>query len=194
MEYTEVLVNDLDNEIIPEIMKYGAPTLEDYNDVTSIATRLAKELNADIDAVILGAKFMHSKLGEAISQKKWGEHNMALGFALSFFQNYPINESIKNKVLTCIKEHREKTFTCREAEICANANCYRYLIPKKILKMFYNLKSQGYNFEEILFIAQEKIEQKWNSLTLDICKKELESNYYKIKEFLELCKRENNLE
>ena len=60
--------------------------------------------------------------------------------------------------------------------------------------MFYNLKSQGYNFEEILFIAQEKIEQKWNSLTLDICKKELESNYYKIKEFLELCKRENNLE
>ena len=188
MEYIETIANDLDNEIITEIVKYGVPNLEDYNEVTDIAVRLAKELNADVDAVLLGSKFMHSKLGDAIQQKKWPEHTtMALGYAMEFFKNYPLNESIKSKVFTCIKEHREKTFTYKEAEICANANCYRYLIPKKVLKVFYSMGRQGYNFEEILFLIKEKVEQKWNLLTLEICKKELEENYFKIKEFLELC-------
>ena len=189
MDYIDTITNDLDQVIITEIAKYGMPTLEDYNDIADIAVKIAKQLNADASIVKLGSKLMHAKLGEAIVQKKVHEHtNMALGFALDFFKNYPINDVIKNKVLACIREHQDKQFSCKEAEICANSHCYSYLLPRKILKMFYNLKNEGYNFDEILLLAEEKVEEKWNALTLDICKKELENNYKKIKEFLELAK------
>ena len=54
--------------------------------------------------------------------------------------------------------------------------------------MFYNWKQRGYNFEEIFMTAQEKVEEKWNSLTLEICRKELEDNYKN----RQLVKRKNN--
>ena len=190
MDYIDQIINDLDQEIIAEINKYGIPTLEDYNDVTDTAVRLGTELGVNLDVVRLASKLMHSKVGEAVSLKKWAEHtNMSLGFAMEFFKKYPLNENIKNKVFTCIREHRDKTFSIKEAEVCANANCYKYLLPRKTLKMFYTFRQQGHNFEEILFLADEKLEQKWNSLTLDICKKELEENYKKIKAFLESAKK-----
>ncbi len=193
MDYIDTIIADLDQENISEIMKHGIPNLEDYNELTNIAVDLAKKLNADISIVQLGTKFMHSKLGEAITQKKVHEHtNMALGFALEFFKNYPINDEIKNKVIACIKEHQDKQFTFIESEICANAHCYKYLLPRQMLKMFYNLRQEGYNFDQIFLLVEEKVDEKWNALTLGICKKELENNYKKIKEFLELSRQNKN--
>ncbi len=190
MDYIESIINDLDQIIIVEIAKYNIPPLEDYNDTANIAVKLAKQLNADVGIVQLGTKLMHVKLGEAISQKKVHEHtNMAIGFAMDFFKNYPINDTIKNKVIASIKEHKDKQFSCKEAEICANASCYKYLLPRKIFKLFYNLRQEGYNFDEIFFLVEEKVEEKWDSLTLEICKKELEENYKLIKNFLEVSRR-----
>ncbi len=189
MDYIDTIIKDLDDIAIIEINKYGVPTLENYNDVTNIAVDLAKKMNADIGAVQLGSKLMDIKLGQAISEKKKEEHiNMALGFAQEFFMNYPLNEVLKAKVIACIKEHKDNKFSCIESEICANARCYNFLVPKKILKIFYTYKLRGYNYDEIFMLASEKVEEKWNKLTLDICKKELEENYKKIKEFLEICK------
>ena len=87
-------------------------------------------------------------------------------------------------------EHHSDKFSCIESEICANADCYKYLAPKKILRMFYNWKNRGYNFDEIFLLAEEKMDEKWKSLTLDICKKELENNYRIMKEFLELARKD----
>ena len=115
---------------------------------------------------------------------------MSLGFAMEFLARYPLEENTKNKVFACIKEHHNKEFGCIESEICANADCYKFLTPRNIFKMFYNMRQNGYNFEEILMIADEKSDEKWNLLTLDICKKELEPNYYKIKKFIELSKHD----
>jgi len=39
--------------------------------------------------------------------------------------------------------------------------------------MFYNWRQRGYNFEEIFNLAEEKVEERWKALTLEICKKEL---------------------
>ena len=47
--------------------------------------------------------------------------------------------------------------------------------------MFYTYKQKGYNFDEIFLLAEEKCEERWNSLTLDICKKE--NPYSKNSEF-----------
>ncbi len=191
MDYVDSIANELDQYAIAEIMKYGMPTLDNYNDVVSVAIELGKKLNANVDVIKLASRFLDIKLGEANQQKKIAEHvTMALGFAKEFLTSYPLEEDLKQKIFYCITEHHAKKFSCIESEICANADCYKFLVPKKILRMFYNWKQRGYNFEEIFMLAEEKVDERWNSLTLDICKKELEPSYKKIVEFLELAKKD----
>ncbi len=191
MEYIDTIIEELDQYAVSEIMKYGIPTLDNYNDVVNVAVELGKRLNVNLSAIKLGSRFIDLKLGEATEQKKTNEHvTMALGFAKEFLSKFPLEEDVKSKIFYCITEHHEKKFSCIESEIIANADCYKYLVPKKILKMFYVFKQRGYNFEEIFLLAEEKAEEKWNSLTLNICKKELENNYLEIKKFLELARKD----
>lgn len=191
MDYVEGIIEDLDKVAVEEIMKYGVPSLDDYNDTISVATELGKRLDGNLSIIKLSARFLDIKLGEATSQKKISEHvTMALGFAKEFLGGYPLEEDIKEKVFKCITEHHLKEFSCVESEICANAICYNYLVPKKILKMFYSWNQKGYSYEEGFLFAEEKLNEKWNSLTLSICKEELAYNYKKIKEFLELGRKD----
>lgn len=191
MDYIDGIVNELDQLAISEIMKYGIPSLDNYNDVTSVAIELGEKLNANIDVIKLAARFLDIKLGEATQQKKVSEHvTMALGFAKEFLSVYPLEDDFKQKIFHCIIEHHSNKFSCLESEICANADCYKFLVPKKILRMFYNWKQRGYNFDEIFILAQEKVDEKWKALTLDVCKKELEPSYKKVVEFLEMAKKE----
>jgi len=191
MDYIDDIVNDLDQLAVAEIMRYNIPTLDNYNDITNVAIELGKSLGANISVIKLGARFLDIKLGEATSEKKTNEHiTKALGFAKEFLSKYPLEEDVKQKIFSCIMEHHEKKFSCIEAEICANADCYAYLVPKKILRMFYNWRQRGYNFEEIFLLAEEKVDEKWGALTLGVCKKELQYNYDKIKEFLDIAKKD----
>ena len=191
MDYVDDIVNDLDQQAVAEIMKYNTPSLDNYNDVTSVAIELGKRLNANLSVIKLGARFLDIKLGEATEQKKTNEHvNMALGFAKEFLAGYPLEEDIKQKVFACITEHHTGKFSCIESEVCANADCYKFLVPKKILRMFYEWRNRGYNFEQIFLLAEEKVDERWKALTLDICKKELEDNYNKIKLFLDVARKD----
>lgn len=191
MDYIDDIVNDLDQTAIAEIMKYNIPTLDNYNDVVSVSIELGKKLNANLHVIKLSSRFLDIKLGEATEEKKVNEHiTKALGFAKEFLSNYPLEEDVKQKVFACIMEHHGNKFSCIESEICSNADCYKFLAPKKILRMFYNWRQRGYNFEEIFILAEEKVDERWNALTLDICKRDLEENYKKIKEFLELAKKD----
>ncbi len=190
MDYIDTIVNDLDALAVEEIMKFPVVTLDDYNNTLNVALELGKKLNANSDIIKLGARFMEIKLGQAISEKKKNEYvNMSLGFAMNFLTGYPLSEDFKKKVFACIMEQNDKKFSCIEAEICANALCYNFLIPKKILKIYYN-KLRGYNFDEIFLFTNEIIDEKWEKLTLDVCRKNLEENYNKIKEFLDLAKKD----
>ncbi len=191
MDYIDTIVNDLDQAAVSEMMTYSTQTLDDYNDRINVAIEICKKLNANLDVIKLGIRFIDIKLGQAAANKKISEYvNMSLGFAMDFLTGYPLSEDLKKKVFACIKEQNDKKFSCVEAEICANAVSYNFLTPKKILKMFYNLRQIGYNFDETFLIAEEKTEEKWNNLTLDICRKDLEENYKKIKEFLESARRD----
>lgn len=191
MDYIDTIVNDLDAVAIAEIMKYSVTTLDDYNDLINVALELGKKLNTNSDVIKLGARFTEIKLGQAITEKKKNEYvNMSLGFAMDFLTGYPLSEEFKKKVFACIKEQNDTQFSCIEAEICSNALCYNFLTPKKILKLFYHLKQRGYNFDESFWFVSEKLEEKWNKLTLDLCKKDLEQNCKLIKEFLELAKKD----
>lgn len=191
MDYIDTIVNDLDAIAVAEIMKYSVTTLDDYNDTIKVALELGKKLNANSDVIKLGARFIEIKLGQAISEKKKNEYvNMSLGFAMDFLTGYPLSEDFKKKVFACIKEQNDNKFSCIEAEVCSNALCYNFLTPKKILKLFYNLKQRGYNFDESFWFVSEKVEEKWNKLTLDVYRKDLEVSCKSIKDFLELAKKD----
>ena len=191
MDYIDTIVNDLDQVAIVDMMAYSIPTLDDYNDTINVALELGRKLNVNLDVIKLGVRFVEVRLGKAIADKKPAEYvNMSLGFAMDFLTGYPISEDLKKKVLACIKEQNDKKFSCLEAEICTNAMCYNFLTPKKVLRLFYNLKQRGYNFDEIFLYVDEKTHEKWNKLTLDICKKDLEHNYKKIREFLDLARKD----
>lgn len=191
MDYVDSIVNDLDQLAVSEIMKYNIPTLDNYNDVISVGIELGKRLNANLSVIKLGTRFLDIKLGEATQNKKPNEHiTMALGFAKEFLASYPLEEDVKQRVFSCIMEHHTGKFSCIESEICANADCYKFLVPKKILRMFYEWRNRGYNFEQIFLLAEEKVDERWNALTLDICKKDLENNYKEIKDFLILARKD----
>ncbi len=189
MSYVDEIIGELDQIAVGEIMKYAAPTLDDYNDTVNLAAELAKKLNANLDAVKLGARFMEIKLGEAIHKKKKAHYTeMSAEFAKEFLTGYPLSEEFKKMVVACIEEQNENKFSCIESEICANAVRCNYLTPKKIFKRFYNLHDRGYSFAEAFLLVDEKTEEKWKTLTLEVCKKGWEANYNKIREFIELAR------
>jgi len=189
MGYVDEIIDELDQLAVAEIMKYAVPTLDDYNDTVILAVELGKNLNANLEVIKLGARLMEIKLGEAIHKKKKAHYTeISSEFASAFLTGYPLSEEFKKKVIACIEEQNENKFSSMEAEICANATRCNYLTPKKVFKRFYNLHDRGYSFAEAFLLVDEKTEEKWKKLTLDICKKNWEDNYKKIREFIELAR------
>ncbi len=189
MGYVDEIINELDQLAVAEIMEHAVPTLDDYNDTVNLAVELGKKLNANLDVIRLGARLLEIKLGEAIHKKKKAHYvEMSSDFTKSFLVSYPLSEEFKKKVISCIEEQNENKFSCIEAEICANAMRCNYLTPKKIFKRFYNLHDRGYSFAEAFLLVDEKTEEKWKRLTLDVCKNNWKNNYDKIREFIELAR------
>ncbi len=77
-----------------------------------------------------------------------------------FLEKYPLTKEEQKKIINCVEAHHKGVkFNCVEAEICANADCYRFLHPK--------------------------MNEKHKILSLDICKKELEPYYQEFKKLFE---------
>lgn len=147
---------------------------------------LAEGLNADKDIVMLGTLFMDIKRKQAVAENREADHiKMGVEVARKFFENFDISEENKQKVYNCIEAHHgDVPFSCIESEISTNADCYKFLHPKGMLHFFSILGSRGQDFSLILDRAEEKLEEKWDILSLDICKEELEPHYKSFKELI----------
>ncbi len=173
---------------LAEIKKHGLPSQLHFELSISKAIELSEELGADRLVVELGTMLMDLKLGEATSLRKKEEH-IELSVAAAEKLLYGLLDSGKmEKVLACIKEHHSQNFSCLEAEICANADCYRFLSPRGFLGFLNSLGKRGMNLEDSLVYAESKAEEKWSILSLEQCKVELEPFYKQIKEFIRLAK------
>jgi len=118
---------------------------------------------------------------------------MSLEAGKTFLNQFDLSEDIKNKILNCIEaHHRGVSFESFEAEICANADCYKFLHPKGVLRYLTILGKKDLDFEDSLNKLEFKMDEKWNILSLDICKKELEPYYKQFKELIKKA-RENNI-
>ncbi len=180
------LIEEARNYALSEIKKYGTPSLLHFEISEKKALELAVQLKADITIVHIGACFMDLKLGQAIKENRQTEHcTMGVTATSTFLDDHGVKGRNKEKILNCITaHHRDVPFTCIEAEICANADCYRFIHPKGFFIYLTMLGNRGLSFAECLNSAEAKLEEKKKILSLTICKKELEGYYNTLHQFI----------
>ena len=148
--------------------------------------QLAKGLGANGKIVLLGTLLMDCMLSKAISEGKLSKHiGMSERKANQLLSKYSdISEGEKENILCCIREHHGvKKFSSLEAEICCNADFYRFA---SIAGVIGGIKSIGeIGVEEIVELYKNKLDEKWGALSIGVCKIELKPQYRAIKNFLE---------
>ena len=132
---------------------------------------------------------MDCMLGPAFKAGKMQEHvSMSVIKAYELLsQNTEITPDEKTNILKCIEQHHgAKIFFSLEAEICSNADCYRFASVKGFLGSL----AYGPNlpFEARIKLLNDKADEKWNLITLNMVKKELAPQYESIKNLLKLNK------
>ncbi len=179
------LLHEIDSLAITEIKKYGLPPLFEYHEVNAIAERFAKQLGADIYIVQLGIRLMDIKVGEAVKKNVFPEHiTWGIKVAKTIFETHAVNPAITKKVINCIEAHHATVpYTCLEAEICANADAHKFLLPKLFIKRIYE-RAGSRTIKEALDLQVMKMEEKHKIVSLEVCKKELEENYQLLKKFI----------
>lgn len=159
--------------------KNTIPTIEYLELSIDKGKMLASTYDADKDIVLIGICLMDIQLSEAIKQGKQQEHGkMAAIFAKDFLQDYDLTKEDKEKIINCIEAHHgQVSFTCIEAEVCANADCYRFIHPIGIFIYDGIMSKQVGILEERVRELKNKLEEKYSILSLEKAKKDLEGYY-----------------
>lgn len=180
------LIEESKKYALSEIEKYGTPIPVHFNIAEQKAVELAKKLKADETIIKVGVFLMDLKLGQAVKEKRLPEHVlMSVEASKIFLKKFNLDNKTKDKIINCIEAHHKNVkFKCLEAEICANADCYRFIHPRGFFAYLTLLGKRYDNFDDCLNQAEVKLDEKKKILSLDICKKEL-ADYYKIlKQFI----------
>ncbi len=165
--------------------KYRAPSVAHLDLANKKGQWLAEKLGADKEIVVLGTLLMDCMLGQALQEGKVSQHvAMSIQKAQEIFAQFPeVSEKTKENIIQCVKEHYGvDRFYSREAEICCNADCYRFISVYGFLNGVKN--SEDMSLKEMVKLYSQKAEEKWQALTLEVCKKELELQYKAIKSLL----------
>ena len=170
-----------------ELEQFGFPTKIHFEISEKKALELTKKLNADQKITKIGIYLMDLKLGQAIKENKLNDHiKMGSKTAKDFLKDKELTKEEKDKIINCIEaHHKEVPFTCLEAEICANADCYRFIHPKGFFAFLHILGKRNKSFQESLDFAESKLDEKYNNLSLKHCKDELEPFYQTLKKYIE---------
>jgi hypothetical protein len=179
------LITLVSDYVYKDIDKYGAPSKFQVDFANEKGQWLAEKLKADKNLVLLGTLLMDCKLGQAFKEGRLKDHvEMSYQKAEEVLSaNSQVTEKEKEIILGCVKQHHgSEKFLSLEAEICCNADCYRFASVKGVIGGMKNLRDMPMDDAVKLFL--EKADEKWKALSLDICKKELEPEYRAIKTFL----------
>lgn len=179
------LIKAVKEFVYSEAEKYQTPSIFHLELTNEKGQWLADFLQADKDIVLLGTLLMDCKLGKAFKEGRLSEHvEMSEKGAREIFFQFPeLDEQVKKKVIYCVRQHHGvDSFYSLEAEICCNADCYKFVSVKGMLGGIRYTREMP--FEKLIELFSRKADEKWHALTLDICKKELEPQYRVIKELL----------
>lgn len=180
------------NLALEEIEKFGGPSLSHYNLALQKGEKLAATLGADVEVVKLGCALMDVKLGECIKNEIQPQHvQKSYEYANQILCENNVSQELKQKVLDCVKCHHgtpNGVFPSLEAEICANADCYRFIHPQGVMTFLQTVTKRGCAQNDAIDAVLAKLEEKHNIMSLPIVKKELEPLYEIIKKLLQMAK------
>lgn len=163
-----------------EIQKYN-PDIEFLHDICLKAgIRLAQEYGADENIVKIALSMMDSKLHEASYLGKPKEHiSMSSDVTKEMLKDIDfLSEYEKENIIKCVEEHHgAKKYFSIESEVCANADCYKFIHPKGILFYSSMLGRRFHDFDKELDQLEFKLNEKHNTISLPLVKAELESYY-----------------
>lgn len=173
-----------------EIKKYGMPGPLHFEISEKKALELSKKLGIDKTITLVGVYLMDIKLGEAFQKGKLSEHvKMSVEATKEFLERFNFDKETKEKIINCVEAHHAGVpYTCKEAEIVANADCYRFIHPKGFFYFLLTLGKRESGFGEALNYAESKLDEKYKILSIDICKKELEPFYHQLKALIKTAK------
>lgn len=179
---TKTLINLVGDFAYQEVEKYGTPSKFQVDFTNEKGQWLAEKLHADKSIVLLGTLLIDSMLGLAYKEGRLKDH-IDMGYQkaneiLSADKGLTTKE--KENVLNCIKQHHgANNFFSLESEICCNADCYKFASVKGVIGSIKNMRDMPLDAMAKLF--NDKADEKWNALSLDICKDELDLQYKAIK-------------
>ncbi len=173
-----------------EIEENSFPNPVHYELAMQKGIELAKKYNANIEIVKIGLMLMDIKLGEAMKNGVVEKHiDMSVEKAKEILSKFNISDEMKEKVINCVEAHHgTKKYTCIEAEICANADCYRFIHPKGVFVFCTVLGLRFNDLNKVLEQLEYKMDEKYNIISLNEVKKELENYYKQFKELLNVSK------
>lgn len=182
---TTQLITIVRDFVYEDIDRYGAPSKFQVDFANEKGQWLAKQLNANENIVELGTLLMDCKLGLAYKEGRIKDHiQMSREKAEEILStDSQITEQEKEVILDCVKQHHGSSkFSSLEAEICCNADCYKFASVKGVIGSIKNNGDMPLNDMVKLFL--EKADEKWQALSLDMCKKELKPEYEAIRTLL----------
>ncbi len=157
------------------------------------AEELAKSIGADPVLSKIGAALMDIKLGECIKNKCAPKHvELGVKLAEEFLNENKVDSKTKQILLDCVKCHHgiaSGNYPSKEAEVCANADCYRFLLPAGVYYgVILTTNSWGMTQNQSIDYVLSKVEEKHSILSLDKAKADLEPHYNAIKTILNSCR------
>ena len=149
--------------------------------------RLADNLGANKNIVMLGTLLMDCVIGIAIKEGRLSDHiQMCFEKAKELLDlDTEITVEEKENILACVKEHHGvQKFYSIESEIVCNSDCYRFA---SIKGMFYTLRYfRSMPDTNFITLIKAKFTEKKNCVTLDIVKTELKGQFVAIENYLNL--------
>lgn len=161
-----------------EIEKTGMPIKMHVDLATSKGNEIAQKLNADVNIVHVGTLMVDCVLGEAIKADRVPDHvAMCHKRTQELLADFPdIPTATKMNIEHCVLEHHGASkFYSLESEICCNADCYRFISIKGFTIAIRYLRDMP--FDAMIQLVSSKVDEKWNALTLDLCKEELKPQH-----------------
>ncbi len=188
----QVIINKAKALAIEEINKFSVPKMEHFVLANEKGQKLAEILKVDKDIVLLGTILMDLKIGQCIKENRLPEHVKESSLAAQeFLKQFDLDQEVLKKIISCIESHHGvDNYYCLEAEICANADCYRFLSPEGFFHGLLIFGNRYPNFNDALDQLDKKVEEKYKVLSLDICKQELEEYYHQFKILVDKAKRD----
>ncbi|MFH1649744.1 MAG: hypothetical protein ABIA93_04300 [Candidatus Woesearchaeota archaeon] len=179
-------LSEAKQQALIEIEKYGSPPLILFELANKKAEELGKKLGADMEVLMAGMYLMDLKLGEALKAGKLKEHTAwSAKAAETILDQHGIKGEKRDKIMNCILAHHKAIpFSCKEAELCVNADCYKFLHPRGFFAFLVELGERSTPFDKALEYAEQKLDEKIEHVSMKECKEELEPYYKELKKMI----------